>query len=209
MITLNLPFEFKEVSDAGTFEGIASVYGALDLGGDIVERGAFSKTIAERPTVPILWQHRMDEVIGMGALKSTQQGLSLKGTLDMEDSTATKAHRKMKNGLVRGLSIGYETVKADVKDGVRRLQELKLWEVSVVTFPMLPAAQVTSVKSYDLEEMKVALEADEEFRLKVQSLCAEAGKSTSAGADKAHVEPDLPLIEQLKSLREAMSWIQK
>ena len=209
MKTLNIPFELKEATDAGKFSGIASVYGALDLGGDIVERGAFSKTLAERPTVPVLWQHRTDEVIGEGRLKSTQSGLTIDALLDMEDPVASKAFRKLKNGLIRGLSIGYEVVKDEIENGVRHLKELKLWEVSIVTFPMLPAAQVTSVKAFDLEEMKAALEADEEFRLKVQSLCAEAGSTTSAGADTKHGEPPTALIEQLRSLKEAMSWITK
>ena len=46
-------------------------------------------------------------------------------------------------GAIDGLSIGYRTVCAQ-KDGKgqRRLSELELWEVSLVTFPMLPDARV-------------------------------------------------------------------
>jgi HK97 family phage prohead protease len=208
---LDLPFDLKEATDAGKFSGVASVYGALDLGGDVVERGAFAKTLAERPTVPVLWQHRTDEVIGEGKLRSTQAGLSIEAELDLEDPTAAKAFRKLKRGLIKGLSIGYESVKDEVKNGVRHLQELKLWEVSVVTFPMLPAAQVTSVKSYDLDELKSALE-DEEFKQQVLSLLGvEAGhKSTSSdGADGEQGKPHTALVEQLKSLIEEMTWIKK
>lgn len=143
---LVLPFEIKEVAAEGKFSGMASMYGEVDLGGDVVERGAFTKTISENPTVPILWHHKADEVIGSGALRNTRDGLQVDGTLDMEDPTAQKAHRKLKLGLMKGLSIGFETIVDEVKNNVRHLKEVKLWEVSIVTFPMLTTAQVTSVK---------------------------------------------------------------
>lgn len=203
MERLNLPLELKEVSEQGKFSGIASVYGAVDLGGDVVERGAFSKSLAERPTVPILWQHRMDEVIGEGKLRSTHQGLSIDGLLDIDiDPTAQKAYGKMKRGRVTGLSIGFQTDKEEMKNGIRHLQEIKLWEVSVVTFPMLPAAQITSVKSLEeieeyLEEfwlqrdgVKAAIAQSPELKQRFLSLLGEAGTGTpeatsTKGADES------------------------
>lgn len=158
-------FEIKELNEDGTFHGIASVYGEEDLGGDVIDKGAFKRTIAANPTVPVLWQHQTDEVIGMGAIKEWQNKLVIDGTLDMEDPTALKAYRKMKNKLVKGLSIGFQTIKSTWEDiegrMVRHVQELKLWEVSIVTFPMLPAAQVTRVKNAEDSEARVTrLEAD-------------------------------------------------
>jgi HK97 family phage prohead protease len=168
---VSLPFEIKEVKEDGTFSGVASVYGVEDLGGDVIEKGALRKTIAENPNVPVLWQHDMTEVIGMGEVKEWQNKILLTGSLDLEDGMAMKAYRKLKNGLIKGLSIGYQTVKATYEEieesgrtrFVRHVQELKLWEVSIVTFPMLPAAQVTRVKSAEerqLEGRIVALEED-------------------------------------------------
>lgn len=144
-------FELKEVNDDGSFVGIASVYGVEDLGGDVIEKGAFKKTISENPAVPILWQHKSDEVIGMGTVKEWQGKVLLEGQLDLDDPTAMKAYKKMKSKLIKGLSIGFNTIKHTWEDVegrmVRHITELKLWEVSVVTFPMLPSAQVTRVKS--------------------------------------------------------------
>lgn len=148
-------FEIKEVNDDGTFTGIASQYGVEDLGGDIIDKGAFSKTIAENPGIPILWQHDSREVIGEGTVKEWQGKLLLTGQLDLEDPTAQKAYSKLKRKLIRGLSIGYTAVKStweEIKEGdvhkwIRHITELKLWEVSIVTFPMLPSAQVTRVKT--------------------------------------------------------------
>jgi len=151
-------FELKEIKEDGTFTGIASVYGIEDLGGDVIDKGAFRKTISENPTIPILWQHKSDEVIGSGMVKEWQGKLMLEAQLDLEDSTGQKAYRKLKNGLIRGLSIGFSTVKSTWEDVegrmIRHIGELKLWEVSIVTFPMLPAAQVTRVKSADQERIE-------------------------------------------------------
>ena len=54
----------------------------------------------------------------------------------------------MRAGALDGLSIGFRTVKGrtDPKSGVRRLDAIDLWEISIVTFPMLPEARVSTVK---------------------------------------------------------------
>lgn len=200
----DLPFEIKDADEQGKFSGIASLYGAVDLGGDVVERGAFAKSLSERPSVPILWQHRPDEVIGEGKVRSTREGLMVDAMLDVDvDPMAMKAFQKMKRGRVKGLSIGYETIKDEMKNGIRHLLEVKLWEISVVTFPMLPAAQVTSVKSaeeiHEFLEMlwanepgiKAAIAQDAELKQKFMSLIGEAAASTSAkGADEPNPEPE-------------------
>lgn len=165
------PFEVKELSDDGSFTGIASVYGIEDLGGDVIDKGAFTKTISENQTIPILWQHKSDEVIGEGSVKEWQGKLMLTAKLDMEDATAQKAYRKLKGKLVKGLSIGFTTVKSTWEDVegrmVRHIQELKLWETSIVTFPMLPSAQITRVKSLEGQEAEIKL-----LREQVQALQA-------------------------------------
>jgi uncharacterized protein len=173
MSTERLPyFELKEVNEDGSFVGIASVYGIEDLGGDVIDKGAFKKTISENPVIPILWQHKSDEVIGEGTVKEWQGKVLLEGKLDLDDPMAQKAYGKMKRKLVKGLSIGFSTLKHawEEVEGrmIRHIGELKLWEVSVVTFPMLPQAQVTRVKSaaertarmQELQDELKALQAD-------------------------------------------------
>jgi hypothetical protein len=161
----SLFLEVKEVTEEGSFKGIASVYGVEDLTGDVIDSGAFRKTISESPNVPILWQHDHTEVIGVGTVKEWQGKIIVEGKLDLEDPTASKAHKKMLRGLIKGLSIGFQTVKSFYEDAagktVRHITELKLWEVSLVTFPALPQAQVTRVKSTeDLEAQVRRLEAE-------------------------------------------------
>lgn len=146
--------EIKDISEeTGTFTGFASVYGITDLGGDVVEKGAFKRSINARKAVPILWQHSAP--IGLGELEDSDKGLIVKGKLTLEVNTAKEALALMKAGVVRGLSIGFQSVKDSVVDGIRHLHEVKLWEVSLVTFPMLPAAQVTSVKKAGDMEIKM------------------------------------------------------
>lgn len=150
----DIKLSIKEVSDQGQFEGYASVFNNEDLGGDIITPGAFSKTISENPTVPILWGHSTKEVIGVNKVMSEDaRGLRVTGQLALDVQRAKEAHSLMKMGAVKGLSIGYDPIVVDYsrmeKDNVRILREVKLWEYSVTPFPMNPEAQVTTVKSIE------------------------------------------------------------
>jgi Escherichia/Staphylococcus phage prohead protease len=143
-------FEIKSLEADGSFTGLAAVYGNVDLGNDVIEPGAFQKTLADKGgEVPILWQHDQREPIGLGKLTDSSHGLIVKGELALESPVAQKAYGLLKRGVLKGLSIGYDDVKSKVVNGVRRIGEMKLWEVSLVTFGMNPLAQVTGVKSLE------------------------------------------------------------
>jgi HK97 family phage prohead protease len=142
--------EVKDLNDAGVFVGLASVYGNVDLQGDIVDPGAFTKSIAERGAdVPILWQHDQTEPIGLGTLSDSADGLLIKGHLDLDTPQGARAYSALKKGYVKGLSIGYDVVKQKFDKGSRHLIDLKLYEVSTVTFPANEAANVVAVKALD------------------------------------------------------------
>jgi len=172
-------FEVKSIDDAGTFEGFASVYGNRDETGDMVMPGAFKKTLSERPTVPVLWQHKDELVIGSGSLVDSPAGLLIKAQLDMEDPAAQHALRKMKLGLVKGLSIGYQVVKDAWEEGVRQLKEVKLYEVSVVTMPANEFATVTSVKA----GRKISADSRMKIEAALQSLEALLEEAGAVGSD--------------------------
>jgi hypothetical protein len=95
----------------------------------------------------LLWQHNPNDPIGSVTVKDSPQGLMVEGQLLMSDPTAQKAYSFLSAGIIRGLSIGYETLKSAVVDDVRELSELRLWELSVCTFPMNELAGVTSIKA--------------------------------------------------------------
>ena len=151
------------VSD-GSFEGLLAVYNNVDLGGDLIEPGAFTKTIKDHGNeIPLLWQHKTDEPIGMLTLTDGPAALSVKGQLLMESPVAKSAYLLMKANIVRGLSIGFDTVKDAMDGAVRHLKEIRLWEGSIVTFPMNPAAMVTTIKQrYHAHEMAVLARAAED-----------------------------------------------
>jgi HK97 family phage prohead protease len=200
--------EFKDFGEQGTFTGLASVYGNRDLGGDIVEPGAFTKTIADKNgEVPILWQHDYREPIGMGKLMDTAGGLQIMGELAVESSpTAMKAYGLMKKGILKGLSIGYDTIRDEVKEKVRYLKELKLWEVSIVTFPMNELATVNSIKT--LEDAKLALaefieQEQQKFRAPFEEHAAELvalADRIAALEDKDAPEILHPSLERISQL---------
>lgn len=132
----------------GKFTGAASVYGVLDNHGDIVVPGAFSKTIAENNgRIKILAQHNPNDVIGSAILVDTAEALLVDGQLEMELSSARDTYVRMKAGLIDALSIGYESRDDSFERGVRMLKDIKLWEVSLVTFPANEACRILTVKA--------------------------------------------------------------
>lgn len=149
----SLRLEIKALNEDGTFEGLLSPYGNVDGGGDVVEAGAFTKSLSEfGNVVPMLWQHKADCPIGDLTLSDQSDGLYCKGKLLLDIAEASKAYTLLKAGIIKGLSIGYETIKSQVIGSVRHLKELRLYEGSVVTFPMNELASVTSVKSLERKD---------------------------------------------------------
>lgn len=155
--TRDFNFDIKAVEKDGFFSGYGSVFGVKDSYGEIVAPGAFKASIAARAVkgrkLPILWQHRSAEPIGVYTLvKEDSHGLYLEGQLLINEiARAKEAHALMKAGAVTGQSIGYY-VKADSwneKDKVRTLTEVDLQETSIVTFPANDEARVEVVKSIE------------------------------------------------------------
>ena len=140
-----------QTSDAGAFEGYASLFGVMDQGGDIVAPGAFTRSLRKRGAsgVKMLWQHKSAEPIGVWTLiEEDARGLKVRGKLDLSVARAREALSLMRSRAVDGLSIGFRTIRSakDAQSGARRLLEVDLWEISLVTFPMLPQARVSAVK---------------------------------------------------------------
>ena len=143
-------FECKSISPDGTFTGLGAVYNNVDLGGDLILPGAFTKTIAEKGgQVPLLMGHDSKSPIGLARLTDSAQGLQVQGELVLEADGSRSAYALLKKGVIKGLSIGYDTVKSTMDGGIRKLSELKLWEISLTPFPMNPEAMITSVKGED------------------------------------------------------------
>lgn len=144
-------FELESADESGEFSGYAAVFGNKDSGGDIIEKGAFSKTIREDfGRIKILSQHTDCELpIGKPLeLREDDKGLFIRGKIS-DTAKGRDIQTLMKDGVLNELSIGYDTVEFDYdsEQGVRRLKEIKLWEVSIVTWAMNDQAKIDEVKS--------------------------------------------------------------
>lgn len=135
--------------------GYASVFAQSDTGGDIVKKGAYAKCLktlkAENRKPKMLWQHDPSKPIGVWEeIKEDNKGLFVRGRILNEVQAGTEALALVKAGAIDGLSIGYRTLRAEKSPkGGRLLHELELWEVSLVTFPMLPQARVEQQENSD------------------------------------------------------------
>ena len=143
--------ELTEVEADGSFSGYASLFGEADLNRDVVMPGAFENSLRRRTAagVRMLFQH--DPALPIGVWREIREdgrGLFVRGKLTTDVEKGREVLALMRAGAIDGLSIGFRTVRGrtDAKSGVRRLIEVDLWEISVVTFPMLPTARVSSVK---------------------------------------------------------------
>ncbi|MCA3595941.1 MAG: HK97 family phage prohead protease [Methylobacterium sp.] len=131
----------------GYFDGYASLFGVADLGRDVVMPGAFRASLAQRTAIGVkqLWQHDPRNPVGEWLeIAEDQRGLRVLGRLDLELPKARELHRLITRGSVDGLSIGFkaESEKHDPETGLRRLEKLDLWEISIVSFPLLPQARI-------------------------------------------------------------------
>lgn len=138
------------VTDGQVIEGYASLFGKRDQGGDVVQKGAYAASLkrlsAAGRAVKMLWQHDPTQPIGVwDEVREDATGLWVKGRILTEVEKGREAAALLAAGAIDGLSIGYRTLRAE-RDGKgqRLLQELELWEVSLVTFPMLAEARVAA-----------------------------------------------------------------
>lgn len=152
----NLSLEVKDLHDDGTFSGYGSVFGVVDSYSDVVVKGAFKRTIRNNKNIKLLWQHDTREPIGIfTTIKEDEHGLYVEGKLAMDVQRGREAFSLMKMDAVNGLSIGFSTLveEYDAKQAVRFLKEIKLYEISVVTFPANADSLINNVKNTDKTDM--------------------------------------------------------
>jgi uncharacterized protein len=133
---------------AGEFEGYASLFSVPDGAGDIVQPGAFARSLRRRPPdkIRMLYQHSALEPLGVWEeIKEDARGLYVRGRLVLDVTRASEVRALFAEGALNGLSIGFRTVLAAKSGAYRLLNEIELWEISVVTFPLLAGSTVTAV----------------------------------------------------------------
>jgi HK97 family phage prohead protease len=188
-------FETKAIGD-DVFEGYASFFNNIDAYDDIIEKGAFRKTISEnRSRIKVLWQHDANEPIGLPIdMTEDDNGLYVKAKISMTD-TGKKAMTLIKDGVITEMSIGYDVMKDDYKmlgtKRVRLLKEVKLWEFSPVTFAANDKAKILKMRHL-LENIK-GDRIDTAISL-IRSLGAQPSQDTD------DIEPSM-VLDMIKKLR--------
>lgn len=205
---IQMGLQIKEVhadEKVGKFTGLGSVFGVRDQGGDVVVKGAFVDSLKERMPV-MLWQHDANQPIGVFVKAvETDEGLQLDGEINLEVERGREAFALLKQGAIKGLSIGYFVEDFEDEKGVRFLKKLSLWEVSVVTFPMNQMANVTDVKSVetirDFERMLIC----NGFSRQEAKTIASGGYNALSRDDEEQVaegQRDADIEAALKDIRE-------
>jgi hypothetical protein len=198
--TLSFSLEIKALKDR-QFEGYGAVFGNVDLGGDLIARGAFAVTLAQHRksgTLPLMfWMHRPDQVAGVWLdMKEDKKGLYVKGEL-ADTQLGNEIRTLLGMYALRGLSIGFRTVDADYnEDGVRILKELELVEVSVVSLAMNPIAKVESVKSRLSGSGEYVPEGKEFERLLRDAGCSRK-VATIITSRLADIEPSCAMLDEV------------
>jgi len=204
-----LKFELEKYDEeTGVFSGYGAVFGNVDAGGDVIEPGAFTKTIAEGwERVKILVLHN-DCWLPVGKpleLREDSHGLYIKGKVS-DTAMGRDVKVLLADGVLNELSIGYDPIVFDYdsESGVRHLRELKLWEVSIVTWAMNPEATITGYKALEAAERarQMALDAATETKegRKISAARLKSLKEASASMKSASKALDA-LIADLESAK--------
>lgn len=177
------------VSDAGEITGMAWPFGAADRVGDVIEKGAF----AGAQTLPMLFAHDQAQVVGVwDEITETPTGLAVKGRLLVgEIERAREVHAMVKSGAISGLSIGFFTKDAKRFSGGRKITALELQEISIVAVPAHPGAQITSLKSTNLnKEPNMEIENNEADAPERQSVTANTPKVDTKAFERVNARLD-------------------
>jgi len=195
-----------EDKNYGTFEGYGSVFGNKDLGNDVIESGAFTKSLKRRKpqNVKLLYQHKSDMPIGVfDEIREDDHGLVVKGRLALKTQAGAEAYELLKMGALDGLSIGFRVnpkeVSYDKRGNKRIIKEVDLMEVSLVTFPMNPQATVRSVKGEEISIREWENGMRDAFSLS-RSEAKMAAKAVTDAFGQRDVDTNVELVDAIKNL---------
>lgn len=188
-----------QTAERGKFSGYGSVFGNVDFGGDVVEYGAFAKSLNSwrgKGQLPqLLWYHNSEEIIGEWTkMEEDEKGLYVEGKLwvngESKIERAVQAYNVLKANSVKGLSIGYRVMEKELQENfdggvIRKLKEIDLLEVSIAPWAMNPEASVTRVKSLTDEDGKVLSKRDVERILRESGLSKKQSQAFIAGGYEA------------------------
>lgn len=178
------PLHVKSMQENGRIAGYASVFNVVDRQRDVVEKGAFLNSI-KKPLrdIKLLWQHQWQEPIGtIEQLFEDQNGLYMQAQLLLDVARAREAYSLLAAKAIDGLSIGYAPVsyQIDADTGIRKLKEVELFEISLVTMPANPNAQISVVKQAFDSRLSRPEEQEAQELAALAKACAQAMRALTA-----------------------------
>ena len=151
METKNLSFKMFDIDETeGVFKGYASVFDMIDSYNEVVTAGAFTNTLQENDgKFPLCWFHNIQEPLGIVYAEESTKGLLVEGYLNLDVKSAKEKYSLMKQGAIKGLSIGFKTVRDEWDGDLRKLREINLFEISPITlnFQACPDAEIEDVRA--------------------------------------------------------------
>lgn len=161
-----MKFRLEDTDETGVFWGYAGRT-SKDADNDVIQSGAYSKSIQEQGIFPLLWFHRPDTPVGkISELREDEQGLFVKGELDLDIQKGAEIFSGIRKGYLNSMSVGFNLVKSHMNGNVRHITEARLREVSIVTrnFAANSGALITDFKSLsDNLEFIQTLSADSDI----------------------------------------------
>lgn len=188
--------EIKALDDQGKFEGYANTFGLVDSYGEEVVKGAFKRTIANWRTsgrkLPMLSQHDYKTVVGYfdpNDMEEDEKGLKVAGQILTNTQAGHDDYERAKHGLLR-MSIGFDTLadEFDKKKGVRYLKEIRLWEISLVTFPANEDSVITAIKAIDFSTALTQADTEQDLWERRWELTDALGASMRSIAQDENLE---------------------
>ena len=203
-------FEIREAADGMTFVGYAAKFNSRseNLGGftEVIEPGAFSRSLKSRNDIKMLWNHDAGEPLAStrsGTLKLTEDNIGLRVEAKLPDTTRGRDLAVLlREGIVDKMSFGFNVIKDSWNsDGTERsLKSVRLFEVSAVTWPAYQSTEA-SVRGLDKVAQRTAVDADQlaDVMLKIEEgsdLTSEQAELIKSVADKLAPRSEEPVAEE-------------
>lgn len=149
----NIALKAKDIKldneEAGTFSGYASVFNFVDAHNDMILPGAFTD-LNDATKIKLLWQHEASQPIGqIMEVSQSEYGLFIKGKIFQTLEKGKEAYELVSKGAIDGLSIGFEILDFYYEEEIRCISKIRLWEISIVTFPANEKATINEIKSHE------------------------------------------------------------
>lgn len=210
MDRIQAPLQLKSASADGTFTGYAAVFGNIDLGYDVIEQGAFTKAKTTKDgLLRIAIGHNLNMLAGKATFRQDEHGLYVEGKLSLGVSYVRDQYELMKDGVLDGLSVGFDILPegaAYEERGLKYVRVIKaaeLWEFSIVPFGMNPEARIDSVKAATVRDFEGQLRALGYSQTEAKALASGGFKSLGhrdGGLDSG------TLADELKTLAQHFNW---